>query len=58
MDSFTLGLLPKINFNNEHNNNNLRASGSSQILPKIYSLSYEEFNTEFYKLYMPRGLYL
>jgi hypothetical protein len=35
----------------------LRASGSSQFLPKIYSLSSEEF-TEFCKLYMPRGLYL
>jgi len=36
----------------------LRASGSSQFLPKICSLSYKEFNTEFCKEYMPRGLYL
>jgi hypothetical protein len=61
MDCFTLGLPPKINFNYEqeqHNNNDLRTIGSSQFLPKIYSLSYKEFNTEFYKEYMPRGLYL
>jgi hypothetical protein len=41
-----------------HNSKGLKASESSQILPKIYSLSYEEFNTKFYELYMPRGLYL
>jgi hypothetical protein len=56
MDSFTLGLLPKIDFNNEHNNG-LRACGSSQILSKIYSLGYKEFNTEFCKLYMLKDLF-
>jgi hypothetical protein len=34
-----------------HNDNCLRVSGSSQFLPKIYTLSYEEFNTEFCKYY-------
>jgi hypothetical protein len=58
MDSFTLGLLPKIDFNYEHGSNGLRARRSSQFLLKIYSLSYKEFNTEFCKEYMPRGLYL
>jgi len=61
MDSFTLGLLPKIDFNKraqqQHKDNDLRANGSAQYLPKIYFLSSKEFNTEFYK-YMPRGLYL
>jgi hypothetical protein len=62
MDSFTLRLLPKIDFNKQaqqqHNGNNLRANGSVQYIPKIYYLSSKEFNIEFCKLYMPRGLYL
>jgi hypothetical protein len=53
MDSFTLGLLSKIDFNKraqqQHNDNSLRANESTQYLPKIYSLSIKEFNTEFYK---------
>jgi hypothetical protein len=62
MDSFTLGFLPKIDFNKQaqqqHNGNGLRANGSAQYFPKIYSVSSKEFNTEFYILYMPRDLYL
>jgi hypothetical protein len=57
-DIITYIFLYKASSYKAHNDNSLKASRSSQILPKIYSQSYEEFNTEFCKLYMPKGLYL
>jgi hypothetical protein len=61
MESFTLGLLPKIYFN-MGTTTALRQWLESKLISiitlKLYSLSSKEFNTEFCKLYKPIGLYL
>jgi hypothetical protein len=60
MDSFTLGLLPKINFNinKDNHTSNTRELVNLHNISQILSLSYREFNTEFCEEYMPIGLYL
>jgi len=61
MDSFTLWLIPKIDFNmstTTAQRQQLESKLISTITPKIYSISSREFNTEFCKLYIPRGLYI
>jgi hypothetical protein len=51
MDSFTLGFLPKIDFTRaqyQHTGNSLRASKSSQYLPKhpLYAIENSILNSE------------
>jgi hypothetical protein len=61
MDSFTLGLLSKIDFKHEHSNNTPATARELADLHNISintSLSYKEFYTEFCKEYMPRSFYL
>jgi hypothetical protein len=53
MDSFTLGLLPKIDFNTNTTTTlrqRLESKLISTITPKLYSLSSKEFNTERFSL--------
>jgi hypothetical protein len=53
MKSFTLGLLPKINFNTSTSTalqQGLESKLISTITPKLYSLRSKEFNTEFLQI--------
>jgi hypothetical protein len=50
MDSFTLELLPKIDFNTSRATalrQRFESKLISTIIPKLYSLSSKEFNSEF-----------
>jgi hypothetical protein len=61
MDSFTLGLLPKIDFNMSTATAQrqwLENKLISTITPKLYSLSSKEFNTEFLQItYLEASIY-
>jgi len=53
MDSFTLGLLPKTDFNTSTSialRQWLKSKLISTITPKLYSLSSKEFNTKYFQI--------
>jgi hypothetical protein len=61
MESFTLGILPKIDFNTSTATalrQRLKSKLINTITPKLYSLSSKEFNTEFLQItYLEASIY-
>jgi len=61
MESFTLGLLPKIDFNTSTSTilqQWLESKLISTITPKLYSLRFKEFNTKFLQItYLDASIY-
>jgi len=61
MDSFTLGLLPKIDFNYEHNNNTMATLRELADLHNVYLNKFSKYRRIQHwirEFYIPRGLYV